>query len=320
MEELTKKSSGAVKDGYSGGLFGEDINKSADLLARLSIENPEDITPELLRQAIGQAAVDKLAAELSGKARIINLNFDELAERFIARYDSKHTRIKYQHGINVWRAWCNAQGINPFEASGDVADKYSADLRNQSLGAGTINGRINAVSSFYAHLVKRGHLDRTPFIHIRRAKTLKKKKTVPTAREMLDAIAGNENDCTAVQIMLATGCRVGALASMQIDRGGKWVAISKGKQHAGIIDDPVLIKNAIRVIPSGYFENTGRLTLRINRAFKKAKLAGGAHQCRHRFALDLYKASGNDPEAVRSALGHADLAVTTAYLHGLTTK
>ena len=41
------------------------------------------------------------------------------------------------------------------------------------------------------------------------------------------------------------------------------------------------------------------------------------HDLRHAYALKVYKDTGKDIEAVRRALGHSDLKITTAYLAGL---
>lgn len=300
-------------------LFDQAVQQSAEALHHIS-KHPEDISPELLKKAIGQAGIDIIAEKLKNQSRIIGLDFDNLADLFVARYDSSHTRIQYLRSIKAWQQWCNAEGVNPLAVNGDMADKYSADLRGRpGISATKINALLSPVSSFYTHLVKREHLSRTPFISIKRAKVERKQSIVPTAREMKNAVSDNKLLSMAIQIMLATGCRIGALQSIQVDREGNWTAYSKGKRHGGSITDQQVIKTINRINASKIFQDMKIKTLGIYilRAFAKAGLSGGAHQCRHRFAIDLYKKSGKDHEAVRIALGHSDLSVTTAYLQGL---
>lgn len=204
-----------------------------------------------------------------------------------------------------------------------MADKYSEILRSSGLKASTVNIRINSVSSFYSYLVKRDHLLKTPFMDIRRARVIENHDPIPTRKRIMKAVPpgwANKKQTQihhAVMIMLATGCRIGALATMKIDKAGNWIASSKGKTHSGRIEGRELAMVARAALVSNPYTDTGLFTLRINRAFHKAGIKGGAHLCRHRFALDLYKSSGNDPEAVRRALGHKDISITTAYLSGI---
>lgn len=284
-------------------LFDQAVQQSAEALHHIS-KHPEDINPELLKQAIGQAGIDIIAEKLKDQSRIIGLDFDNLADLFISRYDSIHTREYYARSIKAWKQWCNAEGVNPLSVNGDMADKYSADLRSRpGISASKINALLNPVSSFYTHLVKREHLSGTPFISIKRAKVERKQSIVPTAREMKNAVSDNKTLSLAIQIMIATGCRIRALQSIQVDRQGYWTAYSKGKRHGGSITDQQVIKAINRINASKIFQDMKITTLGIYilRAFAKAGLSGGAHQCRHRFAIDLYRKSGNDPEAVRIA-------------------
>lgn len=53
-----------------------------------------------------------------------------------------------------------------------------------------------------------------------------------------------------------------------------------------------------------------------SRAFKKAGLAGrlGTHSLRKAFAMQIFKRTGNNPVMAQRALGHQNLASTSAYL------
>ncbi len=121
----------------------------------------------------------------------------------------------------------------------------------------------------------------------------------------------------AIKAMLSTGCRIGALANMTISGRGKWTAESKGKTHTGTFTDKSIARKVNIAIGKELFTDTPKLTVYIKRAMNRDGITGGGHMCRHRYALDLYKATGNDPEQVRKALGHSDLKITTAYLQGL---
>lgn len=300
-----------------------DIDQAVQAIARLSMDSPEGIPADALQQIMKQAGMNKLAAELESKAKIANLDFEELAGRFLGKQTSKHTKAQYKTGIDTWKSFCQSQAVNPFEASSDMADIYSAELRAGGKSPNTINARIDAISSFYTFLVKREHLSKTPFMDITRAKHIETHAPIPTREKLIEAAPNTFGNQThgqihhAVMIMLATGCRIGALATMKIDKAGNWRATSKGKTHSGRITNKGIINVARAALASNPYTNTGMWKTRIHRTFKNAGITGGAHLCRHRFALDLYNATGNNTEAVRLALGHTNIAITTAYLSGM---
>jgi len=295
-----------------------DIERAAQVIAGLSM----DELPIAMRKAgITQAVIDEIADRVRSKARIAGLDLDKLIDNFVNRFTSERTRYNYQLGISHWVAWCKQEGIHPLEATGDHADAYAGALRSTELKPATMNLRINAASSFYSHLVKRGHLSATPFIAVRRAQRDYEARTVATADQLLEAVQSEPEPVQlAVRVMLATGVRVGAFATFSTSARGAWQAASKGSMHAGTLTDKALITAVRGGHTSLYWKNTNLLTVRIKRAFARAGIEGGAHQCRHRFALNLYQASGNNVEAVRRALGHRDIGVTTAYLQGLQEK
>jgi len=296
----------------------EDIEEAAKKLAQLSLRDPQSININLLRRALGQAAVDRIAGQFNRKADITSLNWEKLIENFCLRFESVSTRKMYALNIRKWVTWCKEQGIDPLEANGDHADSYAAFLRTARLSSSTINLRINAVSSLYTHLVKRGHLPATPFMAVRRVSHQYIDKPVPTATQMINAVWYEPTSVRiAVDFMLSTGVRIGAFATLGISVSGEWQAYSKGNMHAGSINDKQLIKNVRTFVGCEEWKKANWLTVRIRRAFIRVGLPGSAHQCRHRFALNLYKATNHNTEAVRRALGHKDLGVTTAYLQGL---
>jgi len=270
-----------------------DIERAARVLSRLSA----DELPTAIRKAgITQAAIDEIASIVRAKARIARLDVSSVIDNFVHRYGSQYTQQTYRHNIAHWLSWCRQEGIHPLEATGDHADAYAGSLQATKLSPATVNIRINAVSSFYSHLVKRRHVSSSPFTAVRRARQTYETQTVATAEQLREAV-GEEPEAVrlAVRVMLATGVRVGALATFSTSSQGAWGAASKGSIHAGTLTDKELIK-AVRALGEEeritYWVNTNRLKVRIKRACVKAGITGGAHQCRHRFALNLYQSSG----------------------------
>ena len=292
----------------TGGIDHMDAKRKAiQILGELSLGNPSAIRTELLQAALSKAAIDNLAKEFNELAISNKVDWQAELCRWLSTYSSASTKRTYKLAIIKWQQWLAKQGVNPVQATPQHADLYAAHCR-ETRKPTSANLSISAVSSFYARLVKWELLSRNPFINIRYSRVSKKHKPLATP-----SISQSANPIVnaAIEFIKATGCRVGIFATLKIDANGNWSGISKGIEHNGVVDKSVAKRIRKHLLGLNALRSA-TLAEYIHRA-----LGCGAHTLRHRFAINLYKSTGHNVEAVRRALGHSNIAITTAYLAGL---
>ena len=136
-------------------------------------------------------------------------------------------------------------------------DRYIADLWARNLSPVTIATRIQSIKTYYKWCVERGHLDRSPAMHLKKPK-LDRPCSDAMERENLQLLIasaerwaeeGKPRDLAMMLFMADTGCRSGELCSLKLEdvdlekreawvegkTGGRWVDFIERK--AGVIQD-----------------------------------------------------------------------------------
>lgn len=287
----------------------EGKGSAKEALKALNALRFETLTEEQQRAILQIASAQVLTAQVLEKAKAVSYSVTDLINKWIDSYESAHTKTAYLSQIKKWTAYCGEQSIEPLLAKPIDADNYAAELRAR-YRARTANLAVDAASAFYSMMIKWEILERTPFIRTRRAVTPHATHRVPSEKEIADVVKRqrllNSPIAHAILFLRKTGARAGLLPTLTL-QGKRYIGVSKGKPYSV----PALSKFDIAQWKG---MSANRICVAIKRAFKGKY---SAHDLRHAYAIDLYRKTGNDIEAVRRALQHSNIAVTTTYLQGL---
>jgi integrase/recombinase XerC len=242
--------------------------------------------------------------------------------------------------------------VRPSDVDALAVRSFLASMARADSGKKTQARALSSVRSLLRFACRQGILDHNPAISVR---TPKQPKTLPRhlrpgeIETLLDAVSGSEpldrRDRAALELLYATGLRVGELVSLDWDnidlrgrvlrvmgKGGKERMVPFGGHAAKALDEWRSCWGGIR---SGAVESEKshrddpvflnyrghRLSARsvrrvIDRRVKEAALAAGVHPhtLRHTFATHLLE-GGADLRAIQELLGHSSLSTTQRYTH-----
>jgi integrase/recombinase XerC len=279
--------------------------------------------------------------------------FDRSVERFIdylqdQRRVSPRTVRAYQSDLRQFRASLTSRRDTPpdideidtLAVRGFVAGMSRSGLRKSSIAR-----KLSAVRAFFAHAVRERRIDANPAEHLpapRVPKGLPRDLTVDEIFNMLGHIQGNGpaevRDLAILEMLYATGLRVGELTALNIDdidlsnhivrvlgKGGKERLVPFGGKAASALGrwhDRAQELRAKTGEVAGFLNlRGGRLTDRSVRRILDRRLREAAirarvspHALRHSFATHLLGA-GADLRAIQELLGHSSLSTTQRYTH-----
>ena len=242
--------------------------------------------------------------------------------------------------------------VRPSDVDALAVRSFLAYLARADSGKKTQARALSSIRSLLRFACREGTLDHNPAISVR---TPKQPKTLPRhlrpgeMETLLEAVSGSEpldvRDRAALELLYATGLRVGELVSLDWDsidirgrvlrvmgKGGKERMVPFGEHAAKALDEWRSCWGGIR---SGAGESEKghhgdpvflnyrghRLSARsvrrvIDRRVSEAALAAGVHPhtLRHTFATHLLE-GGADLRAIQELLGHSSLSTTQRYTH-----
>jgi len=233
------------------------------------------------------------------------------------------------------------EGIDALAVRGFVASLGRAGLAKTSVAR-----KLAAVRSFLKHAVRDGRIEASPASAVpspKLPKPLPRNLTVDEIFTLLDRIATPDlpglRDRAVLEMLYATGLRVGELCSLQLDhvdlagclvrvvgKGGKERVVPFGSKAAAAMRAWLTASADLRGrAGSGeaVFLNLrgGPLTDRSVRRILDRRLGEAAvlghyspHALRHSFATHLL-GSGAELRAIQELLGHASLSTTQRYTH-----
>jgi site-specific recombinase XerD len=289
-----------------------------------------DLGEEQLEQLARVVVAETLKDELRQAADLEKIPYAKERETYLeraGRAGSKHTRLAYRAALDRLEAWCAPKGLSPLELTPSLADDWIESMKAEGLAPSSVHLMVAASSSFWTWLERRHRELHNPFrgTRSRPLKTPARRLEVPSEGEVkLIEKAADGWLRAAVVVMARTGLRAGALPSLSIT-GGHFTCMSKGREQAGLIPEAArkAIQRAGLPLRSPF---EGKKVNKIEDALKylTKKLEGqgrirgaySAHDMRHAFSVRLYRQT-HDVYALKSALGHANVAVTEAYLRSL---
>ena len=266
---------------------------------------------------------------------------------------SPETLRAYRGDLGIFMEFCSRAGVSDAgEVNHRLLRRYLANLQTRGYSRSTVARRSSAVRGYFRFLVQRGYLESDPTTAMSPPRRGRKLPRVLRLEEIDDAQARQGlhiyrtslRDMAIVELLYATGMRVGELAGLDqedIDiKRGEVRVLGKGRKErviplhdaalqlvANYIDKerPTLAANAGKGETEGdpLFLNMrgNRLSDRgvrrvVERFFRG--LEGGKrispHTLRHTFATHMLQ-GGADLRAVQELLGHVDLSTTQIYTH-----
>ena len=271
----------------------------------------------------------------------------------LERNMSPETLRAYRGDLVLFGEYCSRAGIERIEdIDYRLLRRYLAYLQTRGYSRSTVARRSSAVRGYFRFLVQRGYLEMDPASALSPPRRDRRLPRVLRLEEIDAAEASTRlhiyrtslRDMALVELLYATGMRVGELAALDMEdidlNRGEVKVLGKGRKErvipmhdaamqllANYIDKerPVLAANA----PAGGTDGDplflsvkgGRLSDRgvrrvVDRFFRG--LEGGKrispHTLRHTFATHMLQ-GGADLRTVQELLGHVDLSTTQIYTH-----
>lgn len=302
------------------------------------------------RDSAGTGAADHQAGQgtagIASEATSPGSRVPGPASRFLAylqveRRMSAHTLDAYRRDLAALEAWAAANLL------GEPAALDAAQLRNfiaaehrRGLSPKSLQRRLSACRSFYAWLLKHGHIATSPAAALRAPKAPRKLPQVLDADEAVrlvevptDAPLGLR-DRALLELFYSSGLRLSELCALRwrdldfvagmvsvLGKGNKqrlvpvgsharaallaWREESRGEAAAPVFPGRGGAPIGARAVQIRIKQLAGRQGL-----FKHVH----PHMLRHSFASHILESSG-DLRGVQELLGHADIATTQIYTH-----
>jgi integrase/recombinase XerC len=281
--------------------------------------------------------------------------FDKAVRRFLdylqdQRRVSAHTLAAYRSDLRQFGEFLAGQAARDAPPGPEQIDMlavrgFVARLSRKGLRKASIARKISTVRSFMRYAVREGRIESNPAQHVptpRVPKGLPRDLTVDEMFNLLEHIHGDDpaaaRDLAILELLYATGLRVGELTSLSLDdvdfsnrivrvlgKGGKERLVPFGEKAARALSPWLERSHQLRAKTDevAVFLNLrgGRLTDRSVRRILSRRLREAAvrarvspHALRHSFASHLLGA-GADLRAIQELLGHSSLSTTQRYTH-----
>ncbi len=319
-----------------------DLFLTSKELDTLNERELEFITKSLL--------TDKLKEELKIEIKKYKTDIGKLKKKWLSCYKSEATRRSYGDNLDIFLSWLNSRDKRKsiITLKAVDLDDYLSSLKNEKISDNTLRLRIAAVSSFLSYLVRIEVLDRN---YCKGLKGLPEKRLevksaddIPGEEEIrkmemalyrdLSITSGSgykgkvkagKMGLLVLALIKDTALRVGALPNLEIDKRGRYRALSKGRTVTGKVSPEVLTliedlgfdckrpfdgyrTETIKI----WFARFGKRLVRdgiLNRSYN-------LHSVRHFAAINFWNES-KDIYRLKNFLSHKSIVNSQIYLSSL---
>lgn len=197
-----------------------------------------------------------------------------------------------------------------------TAEALQAVLDARGMSAATRNVWISHLSAFYRWAIDEGLLERSPMTRVARAKAPHRLPRPIAEHDLRVALAQARPKMRAwVTLGAYAGLRCVEIAQLRpehIGDGTIRVENSKGGRSR-VVPAHVRVVEALAACGGPRWESTAAsVSVLISRHLRACGVPATAHQLRHRFACQVYEATG-DIHVVAELLGHASVSTTQVY-------
>lgn len=204
-----------------------------------------------------------------------------------------------------------------------ISDEDIIDYMDRGLSANGIRNNRNAFNSFFDYLITAGLREDNPLAALPKVKR-DKHKMRPASRQQVEKGLRDPDPTARLMVMMLAdlGVRRSELAQIrkedliQEDKYTTIIIHGKGDKDR-ILPLSQRLQQILTAMPDGYlFPGRFHGHVHPDTVYRYVKRATGAtpHAIRHRFATDLWHATG-DAVKVQGMLGHESLATTQAYIY-----
>lgn len=263
----------------------------------------------------------------------------------IERNYSDNTEKNYLLDLEKYNEYITTNHLNYRQITYEDIVRYISYMREDKLMSTSINRHLSSIRSFYNYLLKEEIISTNPFKLIKGPKKALKLPNFMKYSEfeaminVCDETPLGIRNRALLELLLATGARIGELINLNIDDidliNHEVKVLGKGNKERvcyfgetcreyleKYLDDarPVLLKNTstLRLFIN---HHGGHLTDRgvrdiLDNIIKKSSIKTKVtpHTFRHTFATMLLN-EGCDLKSVQELLGHANLSTTSIYTH-----
>jgi integrase/recombinase XerD len=287
---------------------------------------------------------------------------DDAVPSFLAGYFSTckrsgKTQAAYKLDLAQLQTYVGS-GVDIRGIEAERLEAWAADLRSRGYASGSMRRKFATVRLFFAYWVRKGTIDRSPLWRIRldlgRERLLPRNLSAADAKRLIEhawrrliplvnsrssrnpAFLG-VRDLAALEILFATGMRVGELVTLRLtdwreDEGSLLVNGKGARQRLALLPDDrslravrmyVTHRGALNLSHDWFLVNAAGIRISTQGVARliatNAKAAGVAarvtpHMIRHTVATLLLR-YGADIRVVQEVLGHASIATTQRYTH-----
>jgi len=274
---------------------------------------------------------------------------DKIIQTVLDAVDSEHTRRAYSRALKEFMAWYHASGLH--ELNKATVQRYATELREQGIGAASVNQRLSAIRKLAREAADNGALPEAIANGIAHVKGVRQEGTragnwltKEQAQKLLDAPSVETikglRDRALLAVMLGCGLRRHEVADLTFkhiqEREGRWVLVDLvGKRNkVRSVPMPSWTKKAIDEWTQAASIKSGRVFRSVNKGdkvngdsmtpqavrdvvFRYADAVGlgeiAPHDLRRTFARLAYK-GGAGLDQIQLSLGHASIKTTEKYL------